>query len=161
MGLSPQSILKNSTVFSESRKPTAMTRSVKRPAPGNEDHLMPVSVRGTWIPIRSVGDGEPTSEKDLRDVTLTFIDGRCEVHRAGVLIRHGTYSVDTAKVPCELDVCFAESDVSELIGAPLRGIFEVDGDQLRICYGPPGGDRATSFSGEKGTGQYLAEYDAA
>ncbi len=118
------------------------------------------SIVGTWVPIHSVGDGEPTSDEDLRDVTLTFADGRCEVRRAGVLIRQGVYSVDSAKIPRELDVCFEHSDVPELIGTPLKGIYQVDGDHLRICYGPPAGDRASSFSGERGTGQYLAEYRA-
>ena len=108
-----------------------------------------------------MGDGEQTSDEDLRDVTLTFADRQCEVHRAGVLIRRGSYSVDSAKIPCELDVCFEQSDVRELIGARLQGIYEVDGDHLRICYGPPGGHRAKSFSGEKGTTQYLAEYRSA
>ena len=65
------------------------------------------AILGTWVPIRSIGNGEPTSEEDLCDVTLTFAGDRCEVHRKGVLIRHGTFSVNinTAKTPCELDVC--------------------------------------------------------
>jgi uncharacterized protein (TIGR03067 family) len=108
-----------------------------------------------------MGDGEQTSDEDLRGVTLSFADGQCEVHRAGVLIRSGRYSVDSAKIPRELDVCFEQSDVRELIDARLQGIYEVDGNHLRICYGPPGGDRAKSFSGEKGTTQYLGEYRAA
>ena len=127
----------------------------------NEDHRTDGSIVGTWIPIRSVGDGEPTSDDDLRGVTLTFADGQCKVYRAGVLIRRGTVWVDAAKIPRELDVCFEQSDVPELIGAPLRGIYEVDGNALRICYGPPAGHRPGSFSGEKGTSQYLAEYRAA
>jgi uncharacterized protein (TIGR03067 family) len=118
------------------------------------------SIDGTWIPIHSVGDGEQTSDEDLRDITLFFANGRCEVRRAEVLIRQGAYSVDTAKIPCELDVCFEQSDVPELIDATLKGIYQVDRDHLRICYGAPGGGRASSFSGEKGTGQYLAKYRA-
>jgi hypothetical protein len=83
---------------------------------------------------------------------------RCEVRRAEILIREGAYSVDSAKTPCELDVCFEQSDVPELIERPLKGIYQLDGDHLKICYGPPVGDRANFFSGEKGSGQYLAEY---
>ena len=57
-----------------------------------------------------------------------------------------------------IDVCFTVSDVPELIGAPLLGIYEVEGDQLRICYGPPGGSRAPAFATEKGTGRYIGKY---
>ena len=118
------------------------------------------SIVGTWVPIHSIGDGEPTSDEDLHGITLSFAGGRCEVRRAEFLIRQGTYRVDTAKIPCELDVFFEQSDVQELIGTTLKGIYQVDRDHLRICYGPPGGNRASSFSGEKGTGQYLAKYRA-
>ena len=118
------------------------------------------SIIGTWVPIHSIGDGEQTSDDDLHGITLTFAGGRCEVCRAESLIRQGTYSVDTAKNPHELDVCFEQSDVPELIDATLKGIYQVARYHLRICYGPPGGNRASSFSGEKGTGQYLAKYRA-
>lgn len=116
---------------------------------------------GSWSPQWSMGDGEPTSAADLRDVVLTFADGRCEVTRAGSLIRSGTYVNDRKISPKTIDVHFTESDVRELIDAPLRGIYEVSADKLCICYGPAGGGRAVTFSGEKGTGQYLAQYSRA
>ena len=119
------------------------------------------SIVGTWVPIHSIGDGEPTSDEDRHGMTLTFANGRCEVHRGEVPIRQGTYRVDTAKTPHELDVWFEQSDVPELIDATLKGIYHVDRDHLQICYGPPGGNRASSFSGEQGTGQYLSKSRAA
>ena len=91
-------------------------------------------------------------------MTLTFVDGRCEVRRGEGLIRRGTYSTDPTRSPKTIDVCFTESDVPELIDVPLHGIYEVNPEQLRICYGSPGGSRARSFSAERRTGQYLAEY---
>jgi len=115
-------------------------------------------IAGTWRPQWSIGDGLPTLRNDLRDVTLTFANSRCEVRRGGTLIRRGSYATDPTQSPKTIDVCFTESDVGELIGATLRGIYEVKAGDLRICYGPPGGVRASSFSAEKGTGQYLAEY---
>lgn len=116
------------------------------------------SIVGSWTPQWSIGDGVETPTTDLEGVTLTFIDGRCEVRRADQLIRLGTYSVDMTTEPKSIDVRFTESDVPELIAAPLLGIFELNEDLLRICYGPPGGRRAHSFSGDEGTEQYLAEY---
>ncbi len=116
------------------------------------------SVVGTWSPLWSRWEDIPTPPEDLRDVTLTFAGGRCEVRRGGTLIRCGTYSTDPTRSTKTIDVCFTESDVPELIDAPMLGIYEVNAEQFRICYGAPGGDRAHSFSTEKGTGQYLGEY---
>ncbi|MBI3697064.1 MAG: hypothetical protein HY238_19795 [Acidobacteria bacterium] len=116
------------------------------------------SVAGTWSPQWSTWEEILTPTEELCDVALTFADGRCEVRRGERLIRRGTYATDPTRSPKTIDVCFTESDVPELVGAPLRGIYEVSAEQLRICYGPPDGDRARSFSAEKGTRQYLAEY---
>jgi uncharacterized protein (TIGR03067 family) len=116
------------------------------------------SILGTWSPQWSIGDGEPTTADDLRNITLTFVDGRCEVRRGESLIRLGTYTTDTTTSPPTLDVSFTASDVPELIDAPLRGIYQISSGRLRICYGPPGRRRAESFCGDKGTEQYLAEY---
>ena len=112
------------------------------------------SIVGTWVPTCTIGDGEPTSDENVRDITLICANGRCEVHREGVSIRQRRYSVDSVKIPCELEVCFEQSDVPELIDATRKGIYQVDRDYMRICYGPPG----ELFSGEKATDQYLAKH---
>ena len=117
------------------------------------------SIRGTWSPVWSMWEGISTSTDDLADVTLTVMKSWCEVRRGETLIRWGTCASDPTQSPRTLDVCFAESDVTELIGAALLGIYEVSEDRLRICYGPPGGKRAESFSSIPGSGQYLAEYE--
>ena len=88
----------------------------------------------------------------------SFVAGRCEVRRGQVLISSGTYATDPTRSPKVIDVCFSASDVPELAGATLRGLYEADAEKLRICYGLPGGYRANSFSASAGTGQYLAEY---
>jgi uncharacterized protein (TIGR03067 family) len=116
------------------------------------------SVAGVWSPLRSWWEDIPTPPEGLPDVTLIFAEGRCEVRRGGELIRWGAYATDSSRSPKTIDVCFSESDVPELIDAPLLGIYEVDGDRLRICYGPPGGGRPPSFLIERGTGRYLGQY---
>ena len=57
------------------------------------------SLDGTWSPLCSTWEDVPTPIEDLRDVTLTFENGRCEVRRGATLIRRGTYSTDTSSVP--------------------------------------------------------------
>ena len=71
-----------------------------------------------------------------------------------------TYKRDDSKKPHTIDLVFKEGPKEDIERRAL-GIYEIDGSDLRICYGPPGGQRAGSFSGEKGTKQYLAEYRAA
>ena len=57
------------------------------------------SVVGSWSPLWSRWEDIPTPPEDLRDVTLTFAEGRCEVRRGEKLIRRGTYFHRSETVP--------------------------------------------------------------
>ena len=115
-------------------------------------------VAGTWSPLWSKWEDVSTPADDLRDITLTLLDGWCEVRRGERLIRKGPYATDPTRSPQFIDVCFTESDVPELIGAPpardLRSECGATANLLR----PARRRAARAFSAEVGTGQYLAEY---
>jgi uncharacterized protein (TIGR03067 family) len=37
----------------------------------------------------------------------------------------------------------------------VLGVYELDGDEFRICYAPPGKERPKDFSAKAGTGHRL------
>ena len=62
---------------------------------------------------------------------------------------------------CKLDATAERKQIDltcHLLGPPnnfMLGIYEIDGDELKLCLGPPGGERPTSFETPPGSGRTL------
>jgi uncharacterized protein (TIGR03067 family) len=65
----------------------------------------------------------------------------------------GTFTVDPAKVPKAID--FSPTG-GQYKGKTLRGIYEIDGDMLKICFAEPDKDRPTEFTSKSGSGWTFA-----
>lgn len=56
--------------------------------------------------------------------------------------------IDGKKTPVEVDLEITEGPIGK--GEKAKGILSLEGDELKICYPPPGTtDRPTKFDGEK------------
>lgn len=109
------------------------------------------AMKGTWSIVSAERDG-----KDVTDgtVTMTF-DGvaKVAVKRGDKQIFDGTAKLDAAKSPKTIDVT-QESD-GELKGKTIPGIYELDGDTLKVCSGK---ERPTDFTAAAGSGRFLRVY---
>jgi len=89
------------------------------------------------------GDGNTVLTITGDSLTFRLSDGG---DRAG---SKATFKVDTTKTPHTIDMF--PQDGSEK-GKVSLGIYEVKGDELRLCHAGPGLDRPTEFSsGERRT----------
>ena len=68
---------------------------------------------------------------------------------------HGTYTVNTAVAPHEMDVAGAEGPNA---GRTIPAIFLAAGDDLIICYNLGGGARPAAFASHSGTQEFLVRY---
>jgi uncharacterized protein (TIGR03067 family) len=81
---------------------------------------------------------------------LTF-RGDAVTLKMGEATHAGTFKVDKAKTPKTLDITPDDSP-------PLRVIYEVTGDELRICSREQGKDRPTEFAAKQGDGTSINTY---
>ena len=109
------------------------------PAPKKGDDPAPVKLEGEWVVESFEGaDKDPPPGSMI----MTFADGK-------VTVRDGprekkeevTYTVDLTKKPATIDI---KPKGDELV----KGIFEVKGDTLKLCFGKEGADRPTEFKGD-------------
>src|SRR4051794_33643598 len=99
------------------------TASPARGSGGDKDEL-----QGVWVATSMEINGKPAPADEVKRTRFTFQGGRW-------LIRHpkdrgkeeeGTYKADRAKSPKQLDLTWRNKT--------LAGIYEVKGDELKICY---------------------------
>jgi uncharacterized protein (TIGR03067 family) len=115
--------------------------------------------KGTWQAVSSESDGTKLPEEEVKRITVRITGDKLEAYRDDKLIRVAVLKLDPAKSPKTIDSHVTESDVPELLGKTLIGIYELTEDEYRICYGTVGKtERPTEFTARAGTGQYLAVF---
>ncbi len=112
------------------------------------------ALKGTWIIVSAERDGKNVTDTG---VILTFDGiGKAAVKKGSQLLFAGAIKIDPTKKPKTLDAT-QESD-GDLKGKTLPGIYELDGDTLKICSGK---ERPTQFSSAPGSSSFLRIYKRA
>jgi uncharacterized protein (TIGR03067 family) len=104
-------------------------------------------LQGTWTLISAVRDGKPLAEDEAKRTTIVFAGDRFRFPReaADATSQRGTLKIDPTKRPKQMDATSPTGEVSP-------GIYEVEGDDYRVCFAPPGQERPTAFGSEPGSG---------
>lgn len=111
---------------------------------------------GTWRVLSLEKDGKKTTAEQLEKTRSIFsADGNAMVQREGKTVIKGNVKIDPTKKPKQSEATYTEG---ELKGKTVLGIYEVDGDNMRICYALPGKDRPTEFSSKPDSGHVLIIY---
>jgi len=116
------------------------------------------ALKGTWTAVSAERDGKKLTDEQLKGVTLVYDGaGRASVKKADQLLFDGTIKIDPAKKPKTLDA--TQTSEGENKGKTFLGIYEIEGDTLRICSAEPAGkDRPAEFSSKPGSGFFLRVY---
>lgn len=109
---------------------------------------------GRWQLVKGIVNGSPVPENLIHNLKLELSRGRYKVTGAESPDQ-GTWKADTTSKPHTLDITGTEGPNK---GRTLRGIFEVNGDTLRVCYDLTGKVRPSKFESLKQTATFLAEY---
>jgi uncharacterized protein (TIGR03067 family) len=112
-------------------------------APGPKDKekdKTPQKLDGAWVVEKIEGKGD----KKEGEVTFTFADGKISIKAGGRdRAEDAAYTADAAKKPAEIDIKPGK-------GQDVLGIYEIDGDTLKICFSA-GGARPTEFKADEGS----------
>ncbi len=117
-------------------------------APTTKDKDKPAAkIDGSWV-IDMV-EGKDANDLPKGVLTMTFAEGKVTIKMDGKADpgEKADFTVDASKKPAHIDIKPAGAP-PELV---IRGIYEIDGDTLKICFAKKG-DRPTEFraDGEKG-----------
>jgi uncharacterized protein (TIGR03067 family) len=109
--------------------------------------------QGTWTfeSVETGGKGE--SAEDFKGMTLTFEGAKHTVKKGDEVIQVGTQKLDASKSPKTIDVTMTDGPNK---GAVLLGIYEIDGDTLKVCFDLEGKKRPTEFKSAAGSQIFVA-----
>ena len=134
-------------------KPVAVTEPAVAKAAGPATEL-----EGEWALVSGFMDGH-RMDKSMVKYGKRFTRGNLTSVMFGPQVfMRGTFTLGGAGGVREIDIAHAEGMHA---GKTQLGIYECDGDTLRICYGAPGTARPTDFEASVGDGKTIAVWKLA
>lgn len=108
-------------------------------------------LEGTWTIASVVRNDNPLPEDRLKDARIVF-QGETFTHKQGEkTLAKGRFRLDPGKKPGVIDLVVKGEKKEET----TLGIYELEGDVLRICGARPGQERPTKFEARDGSGHTL------
>jgi uncharacterized protein (TIGR03067 family) len=108
--------------------------------------------QGAWTFESSETGGEKLPAGELKALILTFEGLKHTVKKGDDVIQVGTQKLDPSKSPKTIDVTVAEGPNK---GTVMLGIYEIDGDTLKVCFDPQGKKRPTEFKSVPGSENFV------
>jgi uncharacterized protein (TIGR03067 family) len=111
---------------------------------------------GTWKLISREVNGKKAREQDIKGLLMSHNGtDKFSVRHADKMIAEATFKFDPTKKPRTIDMTFTEGENQ---GKTVLGIYEIEGDTIRVCHASPGGERPTEFSTKAGSGHVHIVY---
>jgi uncharacterized protein (TIGR03067 family) len=108
--------------------------------------------QGVWTFESVEAGGQKAPADDLKGLTLTFAGDKYTVKKGDEVVQAGTLKLDPAKSPKAIDVTITEGLNK---GAAMPGIYEIDGDTLKVCFDEEGKKRPTEFKSAPGSQTFV------
>src|SRR5262245_38149427 len=100
-------------------------------------------LQGTWKAEKAVRGGMETGADELSKMSIEFKGNKAIPKRDGNDEKEAEYKLDDSKKPKTIDVSTPD-------GKQIKGIYEIDGDSLKLCFVEEG-DRPTKFESTEGS----------
>ena len=108
--------------------------------------------QGTWTFESSEAGGKELPAGELKGLILTFEGDKHTVKKGDDVLQVGTQKLDPSKSPKTIDVTMTEGPNK---GAVMLGIYEIDGDTLKVCFDLEGKKRPTEFKSAPGSENFV------
>ncbi len=108
--------------------------------------------RGVWTFESVEAGGKKAPAADFKGMTVTFEGDRYAVRKGDEVIQAGRQKLDPSRSPKAIDVTVSEGLNK---GAVMLGIYEIDGDTLKVCFDEGGKKRPTEFKSAPGSQTFV------
>jgi uncharacterized protein (TIGR03067 family) len=95
-------------------------------------------MQGTWSIVSNEQDGQKAPAEQYKNTRILFDRDRYEVRQGDEIDEHGTIKLDASKSPKRLELKIIKGEGA---GETQLGIYELDGDMLKLCVSVPPGSK--------------------
>ena len=126
----------------------ALTAGLLVAAGGKDDAKDKEKLIGTWAPVSITVGGKPRPDEEVKKSKMVIAADKITILREGKDEDKATYKIDTTKKPRTIDITPSTGGEA---GQVMPGIYELDGDTLKMCFARPKGERPKEFASKEGT----------
>jgi uncharacterized protein (TIGR03067 family) len=110
-------------------------------------------LQGEWTMVMGEIEGQAMPEQMRATARRVAKDDETTITIGGQLFMKAKFTVDPSKSPKAIDYNMTGGPTS---GKTQLGIYEIDGERVKFCFGSPGKERPTNFKTEAGDGRTLS-----
>jgi len=101
-------------------------------------------LQGVWKGLTGEHNGDKLKDADVEMIRLTFKEDKLSARSPDGQVKEvATYKLDPGKKPPALDLVLKEGPDKD---KTALGIYQLDGDMLKLCIAKPGKDRPAEFA---------------
>jgi uncharacterized protein (TIGR03067 family) len=110
-------------------------------------------LQGEWTMVSGSADGQPMPAPMLTQMKRVCKGDETTTTMGGQIFLKAKFSVDPSKKPKTIDYQMTDGFTK---GSRQLGIYEVEGDTFKSCFGKVGAERPTDFTTKPGDGRTLS-----
>ena len=110
-------------------------------------------LQGEWSMVSGSADGYPMPDSMLDNSKRVCKGDETTVMIGGQLLMKAKFTLDPSRKPKTIDYEMIEGFTK---GKKQLGIYELNGDTVKFCFGSPGAERPPDFTSKPGDGRTLS-----
>src|SRR6185503_2021795 len=104
-------------------------------------------LQGEWSMVSGAADGQPMPEESRKLMKRICKGDEATTTMGGRIFLKAKITIDPSKKPKTIDYQMTDGFTK---GQRQLGIYEVEGDTFKACFGRPGAERPTDFTSKPG-----------
>jgi uncharacterized protein (TIGR03067 family) len=112
-------------------------------------------LQGTWLLVAMENDGETVPAEEFKDYKSVYEDNRLTLLAGDRVRRRGIITLEPSRKIKAINTWDQDGPYAD---QTVPGIYELEGDTLKLCFARPGDERPKEFTTKTGTGFLCCVY---